>query len=185
MKGGVFPSTYNFSQGGGVQIPLVLLHEIEAAPGIRADAEPWLNGSPSLTDKWHIKLSVRWGGGSEQARQLPAPAETPLVNLPLAGLNMIWNVKSFLRQGFFHFPKKRRHMSHDASVMRLALVWWINVGRECQSITFISEIPFVGPVSMIPLLSWWISKEIKLIDKWLANLNAVKLTFRWKDMWRH
>lgn len=26
-----------------------------------------------------------------------------------------------------------------------------------------------------PLLSWWISKEIKLIDKRLANLNAVKL----------
>lgn len=38
-----------------------LLHEIEAPAGIWVDAKPWLNESPSLTDKWYIKLSVSRG----------------------------------------------------------------------------------------------------------------------------
>lgn len=76
-----------------------LVPEIEAPDGIWQDARPRLNESPSLTDKWYIKLSVSEEEVS-QACQLPATAETLLVNLPLAGLNKIWNVKSHAHCSF-------------------------------------------------------------------------------------
>lgn len=100
----------------------------------------WMKAHPWLTNDI---LSFQSAGGGSQACQLPATAETPLVNLPLAGLNKIWNVKS-LHTVVFHFLVCPGHL--DISAM-----WWlwISICHGCQGTAFISEIQFGRPLGVL------------------------------------
>lgn len=100
MRSSVLKSTRHRSHASDVHIQLLLC--MKSKPQLASEWVPsrdWMKAHPWLTND--ILSFQSAGGGGGQACQLPATAETPLVNLPLAGLNKIWNVKSPAHHSFF------------------------------------------------------------------------------------
>lgn len=151
-----------------------LLFCMKSKPQLAFECMPshdWMKAHPWLTNDI---LSFQSAGGRSQKCQLPATAETPLVNLPLAGLNKIWNVKSPAHRSF-SLPcasQALRHISH-VTAMNQCLPWmseyrihkWNTICKACGH---------------APLVSCRIWENIKMTDNWLLNING-KVTFMRKN----
>ena len=132
----------------------------------------WMKAHPWLTND--ILSFQSAGGEGGQACQLPATAETPLVNLPLAGLNKIRNVKSPAHCSF-SLPCASRALRHISYVMAMN-----------QSLPKMSEHPIYKCNAIClacrhpPRVSCKIWENIQLTDNWLLIINR-KVTFTRKN----